>query len=280
MNRVVFSANLLLPIVLALPSLASGQGRLNDSSEINKSMSTKSALRQIAAVMENCDDCELDGPGKEYGAFTQDGYTYTSGTRVIRHFYGDMRYVSEPKRHAGGEWCVDRLRSWSERPPCWRGSEAQTNAERFVSGLNRMIWEYTPEGKSHTAAEHEALEASLGGWRALPVKPTMPEDARAHRVLAENAVQEKNLSKAIDEYEAALEIFPTWPDGQFNVALICGENGNYDCAVEHMQNYLELVPDAPDAQAAKDKIIIWKEKVRTDGRQAEGGKLEQEARTK
>jgi hypothetical protein len=28
-----------------------------------------------------------------------------------------------------------------------------------------------------------------------------------------------------------------------------------------MQDYLELVPDAPDAQAARDKIIIWKDKV-------------------
>jgi predicted TPR repeat methyltransferase len=58
-----------------------------------------------------------------------------------------------------------------------------------------------------------------------------------------------------------LVIFPTWPEGQFNLAFLCGETGDYGCAVEHMQDYLELVPDAPDAQAAKDKLIIWKDKL-------------------
>jgi tetratricopeptide (TPR) repeat protein len=100
-------------------------------------------------------------------------------------------------------------------------------------------------------------------WRTATPRPQMPEGARQHKVLAENAVQEKNSDKAIDEYEAALQIFPTWPEGQFNVALICGETGDYDCAVEHMQDYLELVPDAPDAQSAKDKLIVWKDKLQS-----------------
>jgi len=28
-----------------------------------------------------------------------------------------------------------------------------------------------------------------------------------------------------------------------------------------MQAYLELVPDAPDAQGARDQIVIWKAKL-------------------
>lgn len=107
----------------------------------------------------------------------------------------------------------------------------------------------------------EKFKTDAAAWRALAVKPLMPEGAREHKVLAENAVQEKNFPKAIDEYEAALNIFPTWPEGQFNLALICGQTGDYGCAVEHMQNYLELVPDAQDAQAAKDKLIIWRDKL-------------------
>jgi hypothetical protein len=30
-----------------------------------------------------------------------------------------------------------------------------------------------------------------------------------------------------------------------------------------MKEYLELVPESPDAQAAKDSVIIWKDKVAT-----------------
>jgi hypothetical protein len=107
----------------------------------------------------------------------------------------------------------------------------------------------------------EKFKAEAAAWRALAVKPSMPDHAREHKVLAENAVREKNLTRARDEYEAALQIFPTWPEGQFNLALICGEAVDYGCAVEHMGNYLELVPDAPDAQGARDKLIIWRDKL-------------------
>jgi hypothetical protein len=30
-----------------------------------------------------------------------------------------------------------------------------------------------------------------------------------------------------------------------------------------MKEYLELTPDSPDAQAAKDSIIIWRDKLST-----------------
>ncbi len=50
-------------------------------------------------------------------------------------------------------------------------------------------------------------------------------------------------------------------EGQFNLATLCGEAKHYQCAVQHMKEYLELTPDSPDAQAAKDSIIIWKDKL-------------------
>jgi hypothetical protein len=62
---------------------------------------------------------------------------------------------------------------------------------------------------------------------------------------------------------AALDIFPTWPEGQFNLATLAGEKKYYELAVLHMKEYLELVPDSPDAQAAKDSIIIWRDKLST-----------------
>jgi hypothetical protein len=51
-----------------------------------------------------------------------------------------------------------------------------------------------------------------------------------------------------------------WPEGWFNAALVAGELGEYPEAVEFMQNYLELVPDAKDAQSARDQLEIWKMK--------------------
>ena len=89
----------------------------------------------------------------------------------------------------------------------------------------------------------------------------MPESAREHQVLAEYAFKEKDTDKAIKEYSAALDIFPTWPEGQFNLATLAGEKKFYETAIFHMKEYLELVPESSDALAAKDSVIIWKDKV-------------------
>jgi tetratricopeptide (TPR) repeat protein len=150
------------------------------------------------------------------------------------------------------EFGPGRLRYYFEWP-------AQQDANRFAEAV-QWLASHSSEVKSSLVTS-EDFNAQAAAWRNVAAKPPMPENAREHKVLAEDAVQRKDFDKAIDEYLAAASIFPMWPEGQFNLALICGETGDYDCAVEHMQNYLELVPDAPDAQAAKDKLIIWRDKL-------------------
>jgi len=99
-------------------------------------------------------------------------------------------------------------------------------------------------------------------WRALAVKPPVSEEVRRRRLLAESAVSEKRFGEAVEQYEAGLEINPTWPEGHFNAALLCAELGYYSDAIHHMRAYLELTPDAPDAPAARDQIVIWQEKLK------------------
>jgi tetratricopeptide (TPR) repeat protein len=89
----------------------------------------------------------------------------------------------------------------------------------------------------------------------------MPESAREHQVLAEYAFKNRDTEKAIKEYKAAVDIFPTWPEGQFNLATLAGEQKDYDTAMFHMREYLELAPDSPDVQNAKDSIIVWKDRL-------------------
>jgi regulator of sirC expression with transglutaminase-like and TPR domain len=99
-------------------------------------------------------------------------------------------------------------------------------------------------------------------WRALPSKPPLPEEVREKRLLAEDAVKHHKPEEALDYYEAGLDLYPTWPQGHFNAALTAGELGYYTEATEHMQTYLELVPNAPDAQSARDQILIWRDKAK------------------
>lgn len=94
------------------------------------------------------------------------------------------------------------------------------------------------------------------------MKPSVPEAVREQRLLAENAVKEKKLSEALDYYEAGLALYPTWPQGYFNAALIAAETGAYEEALECMRAYLELLPEAGDAQAARDQMVIGRSKLK------------------
>jgi regulator of sirC expression with transglutaminase-like and TPR domain len=79
-------------------------------------------------------------------------------------------------------------------------------------------------------------------------------------MMAEDSIKNKKPGDALMYYEQALEAYPSWPEGWFNAALVAGELGRYDDAVDDMQNYLELVPNAKDAQAARDQMEMWKVK--------------------
>jgi hypothetical protein len=99
-------------------------------------------------------------------------------------------------------------------------------------------------------------------WRALAAKPPIPEEVRAQRLVAEDSFKANKPDEALAHYETGVQLYPTWPEGNFNAALIAGDLGYYAAAIEHMQAYLELVPEAADAQAARDKILIWQTKAK------------------
>ena len=86
---------------------------------------------------------------------------------------------------------------------------------------------------------------------------------RVRVVLAEDAVKHKRFQDAADLYGRALGVAPWWPDGHFDRALILGELHEYTAAADEMQRYVALVPDAPDARAARDKIYIWQHDAQT-----------------
>jgi hypothetical protein len=130
----------------------------------------------------------------------------------------------------------------------------------FVPGtpLYRQV---TDAKKSKEAAFREAVRR----YREMPVKPSLPEEARKFKVQAESAFNRKDFDDAAARYLDALKIAPWWPEGYFNRALILGETGRYRKAVEEMRKYLVIVPDAPDAREAQDKIYEWEGLVRKAG---------------
>lgn len=109
--------------------------------------------------------------------------------------------------------------------------------------------------------ENEArFQEALRGYQKAAVKPQLPETARQFMVQAEGAVRDKEYQDAADLYERALAITPWWPEGHFNLALVLSETDDFDRAIVEMNRYLALVPNAPDARAAQDKIYDWQRK--------------------
>jgi tetratricopeptide (TPR) repeat protein len=115
---------------------------------------------------------------------------------------------------------------------------------------------------ARNTAKTASFEEEAGKYRELAVKPELPEEARKLKVQAEAAVRRKEFGTADARYLDALKIAPWWPEGHFNRALILGEMSRYRNAIEEMTRYLILVPDAPDARAAKDKIYEWEDLAR------------------
>lgn len=134
-------------------------------------------------------------------------------------------------------------------------------AEKFAAALEFLVSAARENVQTQQQAAFQQFQAQAKAWREASPKPVMPESAREHQVLAEYAFKQRETDKAIREYQAAVTEFPTWPEGHFNLATLAGEQRDYDTAILHMKEYLELVPDSPDVQAAKDSIIIWKDRL-------------------
>jgi tetratricopeptide (TPR) repeat protein len=134
-------------------------------------------------------------------------------------------------------------------------AESVLTAARFASALNSLH----AFAISHPAGLGD-FHAQAAAWRALTTKPALAENARILRLAAEDAIKRQKPDEALNDFELGVQADPTWAQGWFNAALLAGELGFFADAAEHMQNYLELMPDAADAKSARDQIDLWKYK--------------------
>ncbi len=101
------------------------------------------------------------------------------------------------------------------------------------------------------------LEQLIGLYSKIPVKPTLPEEARRFNVQAEMYFKQKDYGKAIEAYSKSCEVAPWSPESHFNLALLYGEQKNYHNAIKQMNLYLALEPEAKDVKAARNQVYEW-----------------------
>lgn len=137
----------------------------------------------------------------------------------------------------------------------------ERDARRFCEALNLLIYEAHHGGARPD--EMMTFVATAKNWREKPEsRPKPPDGWERHRILAEQNISDRDPVVALQNYEAGIEAFPMWPEGWFNAALMYDALEEYEYAANRMKHYLELMPDAPDAKAAREKIIIWEEKAK------------------
>jgi tetratricopeptide (TPR) repeat protein len=99
-------------------------------------------------------------------------------------------------------------------------------------------------------------------YRALTVKPPLPEELRRWVVQAEASREEKKYDKAIEQYQKVVAADPVvYPEAYYNMALLAEQSNRLVSAMYFMKSYLQLRPDAPDARGARDKIYAWEMKM-------------------
>jgi hypothetical protein len=95
-------------------------------------------------------------------------------------------------------------------------------------------------------------------YQTLSEKPAMSPEQRKYIVQGNLMNEQLNYGDAVVYYDKAMSLDPvSYPAGYYNFALIAALAERYELAILNMKKYLLLMPSAPDAEAAQDKIYEW-----------------------
>ena len=193
--------------------------------------------------------------------FTLDSFDFDAVCdKKHEHFTVDLKTLGPVRtpHHSNGDWRLKNEAGKDLPGPLGRlvfTYQGWDGFWQFADALNGLrIF----AGEAGNPLRNFAQQAAA--WRALSAKPSLAENARILRLAAEDAIKRQKPDEALNDFELGVQADPTWAQGWFNAALLAGELGFYNDAVEHMQNYLELMPNASDAQSARDQIDLWKYK--------------------
>ncbi|MDD2337173.1 MAG: hypothetical protein PHD01_11410 [Geobacteraceae bacterium] len=84
------------------------------------------------------------------------------------------------------------------------------------------------------------------------------DEARRHMDRGQAAIEMANtpadLDDAVTEFQKAIELAPVWPDPYYNLGMVQNKMERYDDALKNLKSYLQLAPNAKDAQEVKQLI--------------------------
>jgi len=216
-------------------------------------------VRQARAALEESLTQLLETTSVKVVKFTRPMVTFTANGKNGSIVFADIKRLSVThiRTMASPAWYMVRndrkpLALFSAGPARFKSEAAATMFVDAVLNLKKAAL-----GPDPTEDEFSDFVTGAQGWLTQTPKPEMRDEARAYKILAEDAFKRKNLPAALDAYGKALDRHPMWPEGHYNAALLAAETEDYELAAYHMRRYLVLAPDAQDAAASKDKLLLW-----------------------
>jgi tetratricopeptide (TPR) repeat protein len=159
-----------------------------------------------------------------------------------------------------------RILSFDQAKPGFYGpnSEARFQEEKYARTFIEAViaLKNAAQARGSDETDFAAFTVAAKTWLATTPRPEMSDEARTYKLLAEDAFKRQDMKAALEAYGDALDIHPMWPEGHYNAALLAAETKDYGSAANHMRRYLVLAPNAKDARAAKDKLLLWQHKAK------------------
>jgi tetratricopeptide (TPR) repeat protein len=146
----------------------------------------------------------------------------------------------------------------------------------YASAFRALSW--SDAGKSDLEAKIVALAAKLDP------PPAIPEAAQRRGARGRAALKAANSSADFDdaanEFLAAINEAPWWPEAHFNLGVVREKQRAYPSAIASFKAYLALAPQASDAPSVKDKIYeleyLLEKQTKAQAQAAEANRRQQE----
>ena len=138
----------------------------------------------------------------------------------------------------------------------WSGW-SQADAQQIADALRVLVLDGRRKVDAQLATRYQKFLGLCQTWLGGKTTAPVPEEARQHALLSQDAASRNDMDKALDESDKAIDAAPCWAQGRYQSALLEAQVGYYPVAVQNMKKYLLLDPDASNAQSVRDQILIW-----------------------
>jgi len=264
-----------LQAIMIAAAVILGGCAMDQATPINQAASSNLSLDDAKAAINSAVSIPGADRNTAYFMFTADRLWHLT-TNQTNHrstlyscTYEAMKYpeVVTGVVMSGTELSIVGLRA----EPCIRWifeSSREEDARKLAAALLRFRNSTLAERNAWLAGKEQVFVDAAERYRSVNPKPAISEDVHRFDVVAQAAVRDKRLVDAAKAYEQGLELAPWWPEGHFNAALVWGETGFYSRAIDQMNKYVALMPDAPNLRAVKDKIYEWEAKMVTSSEES------------